>query len=57
MSERQNFVLQDKVILYPTVKKDRLLLSKPTAYGEEVSINLDRREEAHRLIEVFLKKR
>jgi len=33
-----------------------LLLSKPTSYGMEVSINLERMDEVHRLIEVFLRK-
>jgi hypothetical protein len=37
------------------MKKEGLLIPKPTSYGEEVSINLERMEEVHRLIETFLK--
>jgi hypothetical protein len=43
--------------LIKELKKGGLLLSKPTSYGEEVSINLDMIEEVHRLIEIFLKKK
>jgi len=43
--------------LMAEMKRECLLLSKPTSYGEEVSINLARREEIHRLIEIFLKKK
>lgn len=41
--------------LVKEMKKDGLLFSKPTAYGEEVSINLSQRDEIHRLINIFLK--
>jgi len=34
--------------------KEGLLLSKPTSYGKEVSINLNRMDEVLRLIQVFL---
>lgn len=43
--------------LIKQLKKDGLLHSKPTGYGEEVSINLNQTEEIHRLIETFLKKK
>lgn len=43
--------------LVKEMKKDGLLLSKPTAYGEEVSINLTKREEIHGLIEKFLQRK
>jgi len=39
------------------MKREGLLLSKPTAYGKEVSINLGKRMEIQRLIEIFLKKK
>ncbi|MEA1925444.1 MAG: hypothetical protein U9M95_06200 [Candidatus Altiarchaeota archaeon] len=39
------------------MKKEGLLLSKPTSYGEEVSMNLELSGEIHRLIEVFLRKK
>ena len=41
--------------LVKELKKDSLLLSKPTSYGEEISINLAKRDEIYRLIEIFLK--
>jgi hypothetical protein len=44
-------------LLVGGMKKEGLLLSKPTAYGEEVSINLGRREEIYRMIEIFLRKK
>ena len=34
--------------------KEGLLLSKPTAYGKEVSINLNEMDEVLRLIKIFL---
>ena len=36
------------------MKKEQLLLTKPTHYGEEVSINLNKMDEVLRLIETFL---
>ncbi len=39
------------------MRREELLLSKPTSYGREVSINLGKKDEVYRLIEVFLKKR
>lgn len=35
--------------------KEGLLLVKPTSYGTEVSVNLDKREEVMGYIEAFLK--
>ena len=43
--------------LVKDMKKKGLLLFKPTAYGEEVSINLEERMEIQRLIEIFLEKK
>ena len=43
--------------LIKELKKEGLLLSKPTGYGEEVSINLEMRDKIHRLIEAFLTKK
>ncbi len=37
------------------MKREGLLMSKPTSYGEEVSINLEKHSEVLRLIDVFLK--
>ncbi|MBM3309314.1 MAG: hypothetical protein FJY77_03585 [Candidatus Altiarchaeales archaeon] len=42
--------------LIKDMKKEQLLLAKPTSYGEEVSINLEKTGEIHKLIETFLKK-
>lgn len=39
------------------MKREGFLRSKPTSYGEEVSINLEKSEEIKRLIEIFLKTR
>jgi len=34
--------------------REGLLLSKPTSYGKEVSINLNKMDEVLRLIKIFL---
>jgi len=41
--------------LIKELKKESLLLSKPTSYGEEISINLTKRDEIYSLIEIFLR--
>ncbi len=38
------------------LKKEGILFSKPTNYGEEVSINLDRKDKIMYYIDIFLKK-
>ena len=39
------------------LKKEGILLSKPTSYGEEVSINVKKKEEIMHYIEIFLNKK
>ncbi len=39
------------------LKKKRLLLTKPTNYGEQVSINVDMTDEVMRYITLFIKRR
>lgn len=41
--------------LVKEMKREGLLISKPTFYGEQVSINLEQHEEVLRLIDVFLR--
>ncbi len=36
------------------MKREGLLILKPTSYGEQVSINLKKRDEVLRLISIFL---
>lgn len=38
------------------LKKEEILFSKPTGYGEEVSVNLDRKEKIMNYINIFLEK-
>lgn len=38
------------------LKKEAILLPKKTNYGEQVSIDLEKSNQAHRYIELFLKK-
>lgn len=39
------------------LKKERILFSKPTPYGEEVSINSEEKEKILHYIEIFLDKK
>ena len=39
------------------LKKEGILLSKPTSYGEEGSINVKKKEEIMHYIEIFLSKK
>ena len=39
------------------LKKEKILLSKPTSYGEEVSINVEMKEKVMDYIEIFLNKK
>lgn len=43
--------------LVDELKRDNLIVSKPTSYGEHVSLNLGRKEEVQFLIDKFLKKK
>ncbi len=38
------------------LKKEGLLFSKPTAYGEEISVNTDKKEKIMEYVEIFIKK-
>ena len=39
------------------LKKEGILISKPTSYGEQVSINLEMKEKIMYYIEIFLNKK
>ncbi len=39
------------------LKKEGILMSKPTSYGEEVSINIEMKEIVMNYIEIFLSKK
>ena len=39
------------------LKKEGILKSKPTSYGEQVSINVDKTEQVMRYIDIFLKRK
>ncbi len=41
--------------LIQELKKERILKSKPTNYGEQISINVEKTEEIMRYIDMFLK--
>ena len=43
--------------LVKELKKEGILLSKPTSYGEEVSINVDKKERIMHYVEIFLNKK
>ena len=42
--------------LIKELKKEKILLSKPTSYGEQVSINLDKIDQVMEYVDKFLKK-
>ncbi|HLC32982.1 MAG TPA: hypothetical protein VJJ82_04095 [Candidatus Nanoarchaeia archaeon] len=44
-----------KELIYE-LKKEGILKSKPTNYGEQVSINVEKQEQVMRYIDIFLKK-
>ncbi len=43
-------------ILINELKKEGLLFSKPTAYGEEISVNTNKIDKIMEYIEIFMKK-
>ena len=43
--------------LVKELKKEGILISKPTSYGEEVSINVEMKEKIMYYIEIFLNKK
>ncbi|MEK6907458.1 MAG: hypothetical protein AABW45_02925 [Nanoarchaeota archaeon] len=43
--------------LVKELKKDGILLSKPTSYGEEASINIEKKEKIMYYIDMFLNKK
>lgn len=43
--------------LVKELKRERILLSKPTSYGEEISINIEMKEKIMYYIEIFLNKK
>lgn len=43
--------------LVKELKRERILLSKPTSYGEEISINIEMKEKIMNYIEIFLNKK
>ena len=43
--------------LVKELKKEKILLSKPTSYSEEVSINIEMKEKVMSYIEIFLNKK
>lgn len=43
--------------LVKELKKEKILINKPTNYGEEVSINIDMKEKVMHYIEIFLSKK
>ena len=43
--------------LVKELKKEGILLSKPTSYGEEVSINIEMKEKIMYYIDIFLDKK
>ena len=43
--------------LVKELKKEKILLSKPTSYGEEVSINVDMKEKVMYYTDIFLNKK
>lgn len=42
--------------LIQELKKEGILKSKPTSYGEQVSINVERNEQVMHYIDIFLRK-
>ena len=43
--------------LVKELKKEKILISKPTNYGEEISINVEMKEKIMHYIDIFLSKK
>jgi len=43
--------------LVKELKKEKILISKPTSYGEEISINVEMKEKIMHYVDIFLDKK
>ena len=43
--------------LVKEMKKEKILISKPTSYGEEISINVEMKEKIMHYVDIFLDKK